>query len=262
MPVTSVPCNKYATLLENGDVLMKTPISDEAYLVTDRQIQRILEFDAMLRNCKDQRFDIVHEPVPMGYFTFANQFNADDDSPYGVTKLHDDGTFHVVKKSIPPSTLIAALLEAESQLEAVALAKKEHDLLTKLMLDAAERESRRNERARAGFVERKEKRGRKAVHASRLDAMKALAKAAAPSDEDGRPSKRVREESYTRGSSVEVVGTPIVLPGVLADMFRGPGGSVIAEDTDMGDVEGALGALAAFEAAAAATGVPADEGSG
>lgn len=201
----SVVFHNHLSILENGNLLFKSPNSEIAYIATDKEVRQCLEFDEMIRHCETQQFDHSSWPIPASYLSLTDLFNGDKNSPYGLSQLLADGSFVIVKDPIPPTLVIPKLLETEGQLESVALAKQQQDLLTRLMLDAAEREARRNEKARIGFSERKEKRGRKAHQQAHTNAMKALAKLGATSAGcDGRPAKRKRDELFATASSPAV----------------------------------------------------------
>ncbi len=138
----SVVFHNHLSILENGDLLFKSPNSEIAHIATDKEVRQCLEFDEMIRHCETQQFNHSSWPIPASYLLLTDLFNGDKNSPYGLSQLLADGSFVIVKDPIPPTLVILKLLETEGQLESMALAKQQQDLLTRLMLNAAEREAR------------------------------------------------------------------------------------------------------------------------
>ncbi|KAH9848484.1 hypothetical protein C2E23DRAFT_938837 [Lenzites betulinus] len=152
--------HQYATVLANGDVLMRTSADRPAEVYCAHQARLFLLFDKSLRtdNNTDQ-FDAATTPIPGGYDQFAFSWNLDTVSPYSFATYNPDtevSSVDIRRDSVPQSMLIPTLVHGKADEE--ALSTKDRRLLQDLLKAAAERKVRQRDKARDSFQERQKKR--------------------------------------------------------------------------------------------------------
>lgn len=156
MPVLN---HQYATVLSNGDILLKTSANRHTEVFCAQQARLYLMFDAALRSEEDP-FDPETAPVPGGYDEFVFAWNLDTVCPYSFATYNPDSdtiALDALKEPVPASLLIPTLSNGEAE-DDEALSVKDRRLLQALLKAAAEREVRQREKARESYQDRKKRR--------------------------------------------------------------------------------------------------------
>lgn len=156
MPVLN---HQYATVLSNGDILLKTSANRHTEVFCAQQARLYLMFDAALRSEEDP-YDPETAPVPGGYDEFVFAWNLDTICPYSFATYSPDTdtiALDALKEPVPASLLIPTLSNGEAE-DDEAMSVKDRRLLQVLLKAAAEREVRQREKARESYQDRKKRR--------------------------------------------------------------------------------------------------------
>ncbi|KAI0362869.1 hypothetical protein BV20DRAFT_1058558 [Pilatotrama ljubarskyi] len=196
------------SILPNGDVMLRT-LSGAAQLFAPAQVRLYLDFDEQLR--RTNTLDKSTTPIPGGYDDFQFIWNLDTTCQYRFSSHEPE--IDTSGEPIPAELLLPVVQAANPVAPLGAgVSGDEAALFRRMLLNAAERDQRNQETARARFQERVANRGQKASKHMRAVAMQGPAGLVVGVNEAGPAAKRQRPASPPPTAASRTRTTPAGVP--------------------------------------------------